>query len=216
MKGIIFDLDGTLYDSLEDIGSSANRTLKKYSYPEHPMESYQEFVGNGLKMTITRAIPKNVVLSYEILNDFLTDYEHNHTVFSKPYPGILSMLKSLNEMGIPVGICTNKKQAYSEGIVAKDFKGIEFVSVIGDLSNNTLKPNPLNTLRIAEMMNLKPEEIYFVGDTDVDMHTAKNAGMVPIGVSWGFREVEELEREGATTIINYAEEIVGLFTGGTQ
>lgn len=211
MKGIIFDLDGTLYDSLADIGNSANRTLAAYSYPIHPLSSYQEFVGNGLKVTITRALPDGVDLTDEILQSFLSDYEKNHTVDSKPYPGILEMLKTLNDHQIPVAICTNKKQEYSEGIVEKDFKNIDFVSVIGDLSNNTLKPDATNTLEIAKKMNLSPKEIYFVGDTNVDMKTAKNAGMVPIGVSWGFRSVHELHEAGAHKIVDTANELLELF-----
>lgn len=207
--GIIFDLDGTLLNTLYDLGNSCNRTLERYGYPTHAMEAYRYFVGNGMKMLVKRALPQDFSGDFElILNDFLNDYEANLTKDSRPYNGVIETLKLLNQKNIPIAVCTNKKQAYTDQIINHYFKDINFSAVIGDQFDGHHKPDPTHPFAIAKTLGLEPHNIYFVGDSNVDMQTAANAGMIPVGVSWGFRPVEELLEHGAKIVLNSMQEIV--------
>ena len=210
MIGFIFDLDGTLLNSLEDLKNSLNTVLKKFNLPEHSSSAYQTFVGNGMQVLVDRAIPENFADCDQILEEFLEEYGHRYYEASRPYEGVLPMLQSLNEKKIPISICTNKKQEYTDEILKRFFDGVEFVEVIGDKSDGLHKPNPFYPLQIASSMNLETQDLYFVGDSDVDMQTAINSNMHGIGVSWGFRSVEELKNAGAKTIIYHADELLEL------
>lgn len=208
MKGFIFDLDGTLYDSLKDLANSLNIVLKRNNLPEHPLESYKTFVGNGMPKLVERAL-KDTPEHYEaILAEFLDEYALRYDEYSRPYEGILPLLENLSQAGYPLGICTNKQQAYTDKIVEKFYDEIDFVSVIGDRSDGKRKPDPYYPLAIAQAMKLDPQDIYFVGDSDVDMQTAKNAGMIAVGVAWGFRSVTELKEAGADLILDHPSDLL--------
>ncbi len=209
MNGIIFDLDGTLLNTIADLGNSMNRILKKYNLPEHPLDAYTLFVGNGMKKLVERAVGAHPQFD-EILEAYLDEYQEHYLDDSLPYNNVIETLKTLNERKVPIAICTNKKQVYTDNIVEHFFKDIKFEAVMGDQFDGKHKPNPHSALICAEKMNCKPENILFVGDSNVDMQTAKNANMTPIGVSWGFRSVEELESEGASQIIDNMSEILNL------
>ena len=207
--GIIFDLDGTLINTLYDLGNSCNRTLKKYDYPVHTIEAYRYFVGNGMKTLLKRALPQDFEGDFDsILDDFLEDYSNNHSNDSRVYDDVIETLQQLNKLQIPIAICTNKKQDYTDSIVSHFLGDINFVSALGDQFDGLHKPNPTHALQIAKMMNIPPQEIYFVGDSNVDMLTARNANMIPIAVSWGFRPVEELIEHGAYKVIDSMKEIL--------
>ncbi len=208
--GFIFDLDGTLLNSIEDLKNSLNSVLKRYQLPEHSSSSYKDFVGNGMKILVERAVPKGYPEIEKIIKEFLLEYEKRYYEESRPYDGIMPMLKTLNEKNIPISICTNKKQEYTDEIVKRFFSEIEFIKVIGDKFDGLNKPDPFYPLMIAEEMNLKSSDLYFVGDSDVDMQTSINAKMKGIGVSWGFRSVTELKNAGATLIIDAPEDIYKL------
>lgn len=208
--GFIFDLDGTLLNSLEDLKNSLNTVLKRYQLPEHSSSSYKDFVGNGMKVLVERAVPQGYPEIERIIKEFLLEYEKRYYEESRPYDGIMPMLKTLNEKNIPISICTNKKQEYTDEIVKRFFSEIEFVKVVGDKFDGLNKPDPFYPLMIAEEMNLKSSDLYFVGDSDVDMQTSINAKMKGIGVSWGFRSVAELKNAGATLIIDAPEDIYKL------
>lgn len=208
--GFIFDLDGTLLNSIEDLKNSLNSVLKRYQLPEHSSSSYKDFVGNGMKVLVERAVPKGYPEIEKIIKEFLLEYEKRYYEESRPYDGIMPMLKTLNEKNIPISICTNKKQEYTDEIVKRFFSEIEFIKVIGDKFDGLNKPDPFYPLMIAEEMNLKSSDLYFVGDSDVDMQTSINAKMKGIGVSWGFRSVTELKNAGATLIIDAPEDIYKL------
>ena len=195
--GFIFDLDGTLLNSIEDLKNSLNSVLKRYQLPEHSSSSYKDFVGNGMKVLVERAVPKGYPEIEKIIKEFLLEYEKRYYEESRPYDGIMPMLKTLNEKNIPISICTNKKQEYTDEIVKRFFSEIEFIKVVGDKFDGLNKPDPFYPLMIAEEMNLKSSDLYFVGDSDVDMQTSINAKMKGIGVSWGFRSVTELKNAGA-------------------
>lgn len=209
MNGIIFDLDGTLLNTIADLGNSMNRILKKYNLPEYPLDAYTLFVGNGMKKLVERAVGEHPQFE-EILEAYLDEYQDHYLDDSLPYNNVIETLKILNDRKIPIAICTNKKQVYTDNIVKHFFKDIKFEAVMGDQFDGKHKPNPHSALICAEKMNCKPENIFFVGDSNVDMQTAKNANMTPIGVSWGFRSVEELESEGASQIIDNMSEILNL------
>lgn len=206
MNGVIFDLDGTLLDTLADLGNSVNAVLKARGFDEHPMDAYRTFVGNGVLKLVERAFP----IGYEDVDgafeEFLVVYRNNLTSMSKPYDGILELLDSLVSRGVKVAIATNKAQDLTDLIVPVFFGHIEFVDVIGDRFDGLRKPDPHYPLVIKEKMNV--ENIYFVGDSDVDIMTALNADMIPVGVSWGFRSVSELNEAGASFILKKAEDLL--------
>ncbi len=208
--GFIFDLDGTLLDSLDDLMNSLNTVLKKYGLKQHNREAYQNFVGNGMKVLVDRACPADYENKEQILEEFLNEYGERYHEKSQPYPQIIEMLKSLNEKNIPIAICTNKKQEYTDKIVEVYFNDIDFVAVYGDQFDGKEKPNPFYALKIADTMGLEPKDIYFVGDSNVDMFTANNANMNAVGVSWGFRSVSELKETGAKHIVHSANDILEL------
>lgn len=208
--GFIFDLDGTLLNSLEDLKNSLNTVLEKRNLPVHSSAAYKQFVGNGMYTLVERAIPVGCEDLDSIFQDFLLEYGQRYYEASRPYDGVVSMLKTLNEKKVPISICTNKKQEYTDEILKQFFDGIEFVEVVGDKSDGLHKPNSHYPLLIAQSMELEPHELYFVGDSDVDMQTAQNSKMRGVGVSWGFRSVKELEEAGAQTIIYHADELFKL------
>lgn len=205
----IFDLDGTLLNTLDDLGNCCNRALINFGYKPHPLESYKFFVGNGMQKLVKRALPKDVSDNdyQRVLNYFLEDYALHFMDDSKPYDGVVEALESLNRKGVPIAICTNKRQDYTDSIVVQYFSTIKFVKVIGDRFDGKHKPNPSSALEIAQAMGVDTSKIYFVGDSNVDMQTAINANMTPIGVSWGFRPVDELIENGAKLIINSMREL---------
>ena len=206
-KGIIFDLDGTLLNTLADLGNSVNRVLVKRGINPHPLEAYNHFVGNGVSNLVKRALPSDYDDFESTLTDFINDYAKNSTNDSVPYEGIIELLNSLNEKDIPIAICTNKKQELTDTILEAYFPNIKFAEVIGDRFDGFRKPNPHYPLMIAKTMNLDPKDILFVGDSDVDMITAHNANMKAIGVSWGFRGVKELKEANADVILYEAHDL---------
>ena len=208
--GFIFDLDGTLLNSLEDLKNSLNTVLKDYNLPQHKSSEYKNFVGNGMQVLVDRALPNNYEKRDQVLEDFLAEYGKRYYEESRPYDGIISMLRELNEKKIPISICTNKKQEYTDEIIKRFFNDIDFVEVIGDKFDGMHKPNPFYPLMIADKMKIEPKDLYFVGDSDVDMQTSVNAKMQGIGVSWGFRSVEELKKAGATSIIDHPKDLFKL------
>ena len=199
--GIIFDLDGTLLNSIADLGNAMNLVLKRNNFKDHPIVSYQQFVGNGVKKLVERALPQDIDDINEYYEAFVIEYGKSFTNKSVLYDGVYEVLKELNDQSIPIAIHTNKLQMYLDDIMNHYFTGIEFVSVLGDQSDLKHKPNPFHTLAIAHEMKVDPKNIFFVGDSDVDIKTGLAAGMIPVGVSWGFRSVEELKGEGAQFIL---------------
>ena len=208
--GIIFDLDGTLFDSLEDLKNSLNTVLEKNNLKQHNSEQYRDFIGNGMQKLVERAIPKDYRDKDLILEQFLDEYGRRYYEASKPYEGINALLKALNKKGVKIAICTNKKQEYTDEIVKRFFPDIDFISVVGHRNDGLNKPSAHYPKLIAKEMGLKPNQVYFIGDSDVDMQTALNANMKPIGVAWGFRSTEELKEAGAIQIVKKAKDILKL------
>ena len=204
-KAAIFDLDGTLVDSLEDIADSMNEMLAGYGFPQFEVDLYRYKVGNGSRKLIERALPeeqaKDASFVDEALSKYKACYEKNLLNKTRPYAGILTMLHRLQEMDVPMAVCTNKHQGAAEQIVDKLFPAKMFREVIGDQPGLPRKPDPTKMLNLAKNMRITPEEVAYFGDSSVDMDTANNAKAIAIGVTWGFRTREELEEHQAKYIL---------------
>lgn len=202
-KGIIFDLDGTLLDSIEDIGDSMNQVLKELELPTFNYEEYKLKVGGGFRGLALNIFPKdtsedNIEEAVKLFSNF---YDKNYLNKTRPYEGILEILNNLKDREIKLGVNSNKRDDYTNDLVDKHFKDIPFVKVYGDREGVVKKPDPTSALEIAESMNLDVEEIIYIGDSNVDILTAKNAKMDSGGVLWGFRSKKELIDSGAKYII---------------
>lgn len=206
--GFIFDLDGTLLDSIMDLGTAMNRVLEGHGLPLHTMETYKTFVGNGIAKLVERSLPEGIDNFDLYYQEYLEEYGAISGQHSQVYDHVIDVLKTLNQRNIPISIHTNKMQVYTDKIVSHYFKGIDFVSVIGDQGDGMIKPNPHHTKIMAKELNA--DKVFFVGDSDVDMETAVNANLIPVGVTWGFRSVERLKETGAQHLIESFDQLLNL------
>ncbi|WP_111709564.1 HAD family hydrolase [Lutibacter citreus] len=208
-KAVIFDLDGTLVNSLEDIADSMNTVLKKHKFPTHSYEAYQLFIGNGIKNLVSKALPeehKTEALINSCFNSMIHFYRDACTNKTKPYTGIIELLDYLVANNIKLGVFSNKADELTKKVTATLFPNY-FEYSVGLTIESLKKPNPFKAVEISKKLGLKPEEIIFIGDTEVDMQTAKNAKMLPVGVLWGYRSKEELISNGAKHILNVPLEL---------
>lgn len=204
LKAIFFDLDGTLVNSIEDLADASNAALKELGFPTHEVEKYRYFIGDGMRKLIERILPE------ENRNDEMIDnchkifrniYDKNYLNKTAAYDGIEEMLEKLKQKGYKLVVVSNKVDVMAKKIVDEIFPNIfDFAS--GKVDNLPTKPDPTLTLSIMKELGLEPNECAFVGDSGMDMKTGVNTGAVPIGVSWGFREKEELLENGAKYIID--------------
>lgn len=218
-KAIIFDLDGTLIDSLEDLCNAANRVLKKNNFPTHKMEKYRYFVGEGVVALITRALPdeiKNEDIINSCVGEFREEYRKSWNIKTKPYKGIAEMLDLITLRGLKMAVLSNKPDYFTKKCVAAFLPNWKFDRIIGQRDDVPKKPDPAGAKEIAEYLAVSPSEIIYVGDTPIDMETAIAAGMLPVGVLWGFRPEDELKRSGAHRVIQKPEEIIEVIDHSTE
>ena len=203
-KGVIFDLDGTLVDSIEDIADAMNEMLRCNGYATHDVSVYKLFVGSGIRNLVYRALPA-YARKEDIVNRCFTEmmalYRNNFVDKSELYPGIAEMLDRFVQRGIKMSILSNKADEFVSKVVDVLLPNWNFESVMGLTSEDDKKPNPKYALQMAQQMGFKPSEMVFMGDSSVDMKTAVNAGMIPVGVLWGFRSKDELVENGAKYIL---------------
>lgn len=208
-KLVIFDLDGTLVNSLEDLGNACNSALERFGYPVHPMESFRYFVGDGVPMLIRRALPEKerteeTIAKVKAVFDEI--YGRNYNVCTRPYDGITELLDRLKAEGILIAVASNKPDNFTQTIVTSMF-GDAFSYVSGKKEGFEKKPDPQIALHIMEKLGVSPEKTLFAGDSSVDMQTAHNAGCDCIGCVWGFRTLQELTDNKATYIANSPDDI---------
>ncbi len=207
-EAIIFDLDGTLTDTLEDLKNSVNFAMREFGFLERTTDEVRSFVGNGVKRLIDLSVPENTsdVISAECLSVFKNHYKDNSLVLTKPYDGIIPMLERLKKEGIKTAVVTNKMHEAAVDIVNLFFGELIDVT-IGQIDGVSQKPQPDGIYSALEKLDVSKEKSVYVGDSEVDCITAKNAGIPCIGVTWGFRSKEVLSENGADYIINFPEEI---------
>jgi phosphoglycolate phosphatase len=211
-KAVIFDLDGTLVNSLEDIADSMNIVLEANNYPSHNYETYNYFIGSGIRNLVAKALPKNHNDKSEIERCFdamMVVYRDNCIHKTKPYDGIIALLDTLVSRNLKLSVLSNKSDEFTKKMVQVIFPNY-FEPVVGLTTEEYKKPNPFTVLQISKDLGVSPQEILYVGDSDVDMQTANNAAMYAVGVSWGYRPKEELIAEGAKYILNHPLDLITL------
>ena len=212
-KLVIFDLDGTLLNTIADLAAATNQALQYYGYPTHETEAYRFFVGNGINKLFERALPEGERTEENVLkirSQFIPYYDEHNADLSRPYPGISELLKTLQQQGIMIAVASNKYQAATRKLIAHYFPEINFVEVLGQREGIPAKPDPSIINEIMTKAGVKQEDILYVGDSNVDMQTAHHAGVTAIGVAWGFRPRTELEALHPAHIIEKAEELLPL------
>lgn len=207
---VIFDMDGTLLDTLEDLTDSVNYALNKFGYPLRTLNEIRSFVGNGVKVLMNLSVPNGTSAedTAKCLEIYRKNYSENMQNKTRPYEGINNLLKNLKEKGIKLAIVSNKYDSAVKAL-CKDYYH-EFIQVaIGESQGVAKKPAPDSVYAALEQLGSSEEEAIYVGDSDVDVHTAHNAGLKCIGVTWGFRNRDILNAEGADFIIDKPEELLG-------
>ena len=209
-KTVIFDLDGTLLNTLDDLADSTNYALSKFGYPTRTIDEVRQFVGNGVAKLIERAIPegKNNPNFEKCLAIFKENYAQNMYNKTAPYNGIIEMLSNLKSKGIKIAVVSNKFDLAVKELCKKYFEGfIDFAAGENEAQGIKKKPAPDTVLSVLNEFNFAPEDAVYVGDSDVDIMTAKNSKMPCISVTWGFRDKKFLLENGATILINAPSEI---------
>jgi phosphoglycolate phosphatase len=211
-EGVLFDLDGTLVNSLDDIADSMNTVLQQQHFPAHPNEDYKLFIGNGLRNLVRTVLPEAYRTNEELVSECLASmielYNANCLNKTKLYAGITELLDKLTAAGIRLSILSNKNDALTKKIVQALLPQWNFERVAGLTTEALKKPNPAEALRIAREMDISPERILYVGDSGTDMQTATNAGMLAVGVLWGFRSEDELLSNGAKALAKYPADLI--------
>lgn len=214
IQAVIFDLDGTLLDTLADIADSANAVLAARGHSPIATEDYKELIGDGMAKLIERAIPDAAKPSEAeldaALSDFHTEYEQRWNAKTRAYPGVPEMLDLLVERDIRLGVLSNKKHEFTLKCVEEYLSPWPWGAVFGQREGIEKKPDPAGAFDAASALDLPPQACLYVGDSGVDMHTGVRAGMTPVGVLWGFRDSAELRGMGADHLIETPVELLQL------
>lgn len=211
LKAVLFDLDGTLLNTLDDIAGAANQVLADRGLPTHDREAYRWFIGDGARILITRALPEDRRTENDIdscLAAFKIEYGRNWHRQTQPYDGIPRLVAILRAAGTKMAVVSNKPQAFTETCCRHYFPERPFDFVIGQQEGRPVKPNPYPALQAATHLRMPPSDCLFLGDSGVDMETARRAGMFPVGALWGFRRQDELEVAGASACIQHPRDLL--------
>jgi phosphoglycolate phosphatase len=215
LQAIIFDLDGTLADTIGDIGSAVNSLLAERGYPTHDRAAYKRMVGNGFANLMRRALPEVIAsdepLFSELAREAAARYAARSIETTRPFAGIPETLETLAGRGVRFAVLSNKPDAMTKHMVAAFFPEIRFLAVLGDRPGIPRKPDPAEALAIVAKSGIPPERWAFVGDSDVDMRTGRAAGMTALGASWGYRSSGELLAGGASAILRTPSDLLDRF-----
>jgi phosphoglycolate phosphatase len=210
---VIFDLDGTLADSLGDIGGAMNEMLAAHGFPTHALEAYKNFVGEGVEQLARRALPPaEAERAANYIADYRARYARRIIQDTRPYPGVPELLDALSAQGLKLAVLSNKRDDFTVELVQKLFARWSFVEVRGERQGVPRKPDPHAALDIARTLTVTPARCAFVGDTAIDMRTARNAGMHAVGVTWGFRPRTELTDAGAHAVLEHPRELLPILS----
>lgn len=215
IKGVIFDLDGTILNTIDDLADSMNYMLRHFGYPEHSDLFYHmQAVGSGAKNYVKNCLPENVRENEEQLEKCLafykTYYNEHSSIKTKPYDGVKEMMQYLTNENIQIAILSNKPDDPVKELVKHWFSDFSISCIYGEREGIPRKPDPKGPLMVVEEMELAPSEVAFVGDSDVDIKTGLNAGMTAIGVLWGFRTKEQLIEAGAQYLVETKDDFISL------
>ncbi|UCH83750.1 MAG: HAD family hydrolase [Candidatus Latescibacterota bacterium] len=213
IHAIIFDLDGTLLDTLDDIADAGNAVLTRNGYPTHTKDDYRYFVGDGAPVLIRRVLPKDArkdELIERLYQEFRAEYARRWSLKTRPYDGVPRMLEGLSVRGLKLAVLSNKPDDFTKACATELLASGRFDVVAGLREGVPPKPDPTGAMWIADELGVSPAECMFVGDTSIDIKTALAAGMEPVGVAWGFRPIEELESAGARRILESPDDIFSL------
>ncbi len=212
-SAVLFDLDGTLLDTLTDLANAMNRTLEAMGFPPHPVEAYKYFVGDGVENEAKRALPKDklgpdtILECVELARAEYARCWHENT---RPYHDIGELLTALIERDIIMTILSNKPDHFVKLMVEKLLPDRQFEIVRGAIDGVPIKPDPAAALAIAKQLNIPPKNFLYLGDTNTDMKTAVNSEMYPVGATWGFRTADELTQNGAKTLIHHPTALLNI------
>jgi phosphoglycolate phosphatase len=212
-NAVVFDLDGTLLDTLADIAGAVNRALASIGLPQHPVDAYRHFVGEGIKVLARRVLPAGRQGEAEVnvcLNAITREYGMALLVKTRPYAGIPELLEALAQKQIPIAVASNKPHDLTLRSVDTLFRGVKFGAVLGERKGVAPKPDPAVAFEAASLLGVAPAQCLYAGDSGIDMQTAAAAGMFPVGALWGFRDKVELVANGAKALIKHPLELLEL------
>ena len=214
-RAVLFDLDGTLLDTLRDLSESGNAVLEAHGFPTHPRDAYRTFIGNGMHNLVRDIFPEEHrpaegEETEKILVEYRAAYAERWQNTTVPYPGITELLNALADAGIPIGVLSNKAHDFTLKCVDAFLSDWNWEVVLGSREGIPKKPDPAGAIEAAQVVGRDPSECWFVGDSNVDMFTAVNAGMHAVGVAWGFRLVEELQGAGAEVILETPADLLSV------
>lgn len=216
-RAVLFDLDGTLLDTLEDLAVTLNAVLAGNGFPTHTLEECRLMVGFGMKALVRSGLPEHARMDgivEPLFREMQERYASHWNVHSKPYDGIAGLLDAIDGMGLKKAILSNKPDRFTQLCAEELLAPWQFDVVMGHHDGIAHKPDPQGALLVAERLGMDPKEILYVGDSGIDMKTAVAAGMYPLGVLWGFRPGEELRATGAAAVVSSPDEIVELLRKG--